>query len=140
MKRSKINTRKRRNRSYDANALGSIKTYTQPAQQNSDFTVFKTLEKNISELPFEEGYEVLRKASDDYIANLNTPTEEPTKEMPAFLNHGEPKQNHFYVFEKALGDKIAFGQAVFVVSLCACLLLGALIVSWRLHLPDWCYR
>lgn len=140
MKRSKPNTRKRRNTALE---LLNFKNSEKFDAVREDFTVFKTLEMKlddaISSLPNEQGHEILKGAAEEHLAALNGPKPEVTHEIPWFMNHGA-KYNNFYVFDKVHADRIAYWQAVFVVSLCACLLIGALIISWRLHLPEWCYK
>jgi hypothetical protein len=134
LKRSKINTRKRRNRAYLKPQISN------ETRDNLDFTVEHTLENQIKSLPNVAGEDIFNKAAQDYLDSLNTPINEPTKEMPTFLNHGTARENHFHVFEERHAAKIAYWQAVLVVTIGVCMILGALIISWRLHLPEWCYR
>lgn len=112
-----------------------------------DNTVFHTLEKNISELPYEPSYDLLKEASEDYLRKINTPISqinEPTREIPSFMNHDAKGQNIFVVFEekylKEYGKKAAFFVGVLVVSLMVDVLIGALIISWKLNLPEYCFR
>ena len=131
MKRLKTSTRKRRNTALE---LLMFKNSDKFNAVREEFTVFKTLEKDIGSLPDEtSGGEIFNKAALDYLSTINTPTGEVTKDMPMFLNHGSNHQNNFYVFEEKHADKIVYWQAVLVVSICICMLLGALIISWKIN-------
>jgi len=136
-------TKRRRNRVFKPQFKPFPHQIIEPEFQevrNDEFTVFKTLEKNISELPYEPGYEILQKASEDYLGRLNTPisqTNEPTIAMPDFMNHGNQAQNVFYVFEakhlKQLRDHLLYWDALRSVTFAVCLMIGALIISWKIN-------
>lgn len=131
MKRLKTSTRKRRNTALE---LLMFKNSDKFNAVRDEFTVFHTLEKDISGLPHEDGsYEIFHKSAQDYLDKINTPTGEVTKEMPMFLNHGNNQQNNFYVIKDEYAEKFLYWEGVKTVTFAVCMLLGALIVSWKIN-------
>lgn len=137
--RSPVSTKKRRNKVFKPQFKPFPHQIIEPEFQevrNDEFTVFKTLEKNISELPYEPGYEILQKEAQEYLDRINTPinqTNEPTLSLPKFMNHGNQAQNIFYVFEDKHAKQIMYWDAVKTVTFAVCLMIGALIISYKMN-------
>lgn len=134
MKRSHTSTRKRRNVALDLLIFKDSEKFN---SVRDEFTVFKTLEKNIAELPSEitndGGYALFQKEAQEYLDRVNTPQEPITREIPLSLNRGPNVNHNFYVFDEADAHQVIFWIQVFVVSLLADVLLGALIISWKIN-------